>query len=171
MKRFLWPLILFFLLVVVLAIGLRLDPKEVPSPLIGKPIPAFRLTQLHDAHKTVASGDMLGQVWVLNVWASWCVSCRQEHPVLLDLVKQSGIVIVGLNYKDHRSDALRWLEELGNPYQVSAFDENGRIGIDLGVYGVPETFVMDKRGLIRFKHTGPIQPDVLTQEVRTLMKE
>jgi len=171
MKRFLWPLAAFIALVVFLGVGLRLNPREVPSPLIGKPVPAFQLTQLLDADKTISDRDMAGQVWLLNVWASWCVSCRQEHPILVEFAKANVVPIIGLNYKDGRQDGADWLAKFGNPYRVSAFDSAGRVGIDFGVYGVPETFVIDKHGVIRYKQIGPITPEVITDKLLPLIKE
>jgi len=162
MRRFLLPLAVFIVLVGFLAVGLRLNPREVPSPLIGKPVPSFRLPQLHASDKFIAAEDMRGKVWLLNVWASWCVSCRQEHPVLIDLDRQKKIAIVGLNYKDDRTAAIAWLNKHGgDPYLVSAVDADGRVGIDFGVYGVPETFLIDKQGVIRHKHIGPITEEAL----------
>ncbi|WP_136416635.1 MULTISPECIES: DsbE family thiol:disulfide interchange protein [Oxalobacteraceae] len=171
MKRFLLPLGVFIGLLVFLAIGLRLNPREIPSPFIGKPAPAFKLTQLQAPDKTISPQDMKGQVWLLNVWASWCVSCRQEHPVLMDFARTNTLPIVGLNYKDKREDGLGWLREFGNPYSVSAFDNDGRVGIDYGVYGVPETFVIDKQGVIRMKYTGPITPEAIAEKLLPLIKE
>lgn len=171
MKRFLLPLGIFIMLVLFLGIGLRLNPREIPSPFIDKAAPSFKLTQLHDAAKTIAPQDMAGQVWLLNVWASWCVSCRQEHPVLMDLAKQGVVPILGLNYKDTREAGSGWLRQYGNPYQISAFDSDGRVGIDYGVYGVPETFVIDKRGVIRMKHIGPVTPQVIVEKFLPLIKE
>ena len=168
MKRFLLPLGIFITLVLFLGIGLRLNPREIPSP---KAAPSFKLTQLHDAAKTIAPQDMAGQVWLLNVWASWCVSCRQEHPVLMDLAKQGIVPILGLNYKDTREAGSGWLRQYGNPYQISAFDSDGRVGIDYGVYGVPETFVIDKRGVIRMKHIGPVTQQVIVEKFLPLIKE
>ena len=171
MKRFLWPLLVFASLVVFLAIGLRLNPKEIPSPLIGKQVPAFQLTQLHEPEKLISPADMAGQVWLLNIWASWCVSCREEHPYLMELFKLNAAPIVGLNYKDGRKDGINLLRQLGNPYSVSAFDNDGRVGIDFGVYGVPETFVIDKLGVIRYKHIGALTPEVITGKLLPLIKE
>lgn len=171
MKRFLLPLGIFIGLLLFLGIGLRLNPREVPSPFIGKPAPAFTLTQLHDASKSISPKDMLGKVWLLNVWASWCVSCRQEHPVLMDLSVKGVVPIIGLNYKDGRAEGVAWLQQFGNPYQLSAFDANGRIGIDFGVYGVPETFVIDKGGIIRMKHIGPVTPEVIAEKLLPLITE
>ena len=171
MKRFLFPLIVFAALVIFLAIGLRLNPREVPSPLIGKHVPVFHLAQLHEPGKMISPDDMAGQVWLLNVWASWCVSCREEHPLLVEFSKSNVVPIVGLNYKDVRKDGIGWLSQFGNPYRVSAFDNEGRVGIDFGVYGVPETFVIDKRGVIRYKQIGPLTPEVIADKLLPLIKE
>ncbi|HJV88633.1 MAG TPA: DsbE family thiol:disulfide interchange protein [Noviherbaspirillum sp.] len=171
MKRFLLPLGVFIALMVFLAIGLRLNPREIPSPFIGKPAPAFKLTQLQAPDKTISPADMKGQVWLLNVWASWCVSCREEHPVLMDFAKANVVPIVGLNYKDKRDDGMGWLNQFGNPYTVSGFDNDGRVGIDYGVYGVPETFVIDKNGVIRMKYTGPITPQAIAEKLLPMIKE
>lgn len=171
MKRFLIPLAVFFVLVVFLAIGLTLNPRDLPSPLKDKPAPAFTLPQLAAADKTFSPAEMKGKVWLLNVWASWCVSCRQEHPVLMDLAKTGSVPIVGLDYKDQIADAKNWLKKYGDPYVVSAVDADGRVGIDYGVYGVPETYVIDKAGMIRLKHTGPITPDSLKTQILPLVAE
>ena len=172
MRRFLLPLAVFIVLAGFLAVGLRLNPREVPSPLIGKPVPAFRLAQLHASDKTISPEDLRGQVWLLNVWASWCVSCRQEHPVLVDLDRQKKITIVGLNYKDERSAAISWLEQHGgDPYKISAVDADGRVGIDFGVYGVPETFLIDKNGVIRYKHIGPVTAEALQTKILPMAEE
>lgn len=172
MRRFLLPLVVFVVLVGFLAVGLRLNPREVPSPLIGKPVPSFRLPQLHAGDKSFSAEDMRGKVWLLNVWASWCMSCREEHPVLLDLDKQKRIPIVGLNYKDDRTAAIAWLTRHGgDPYLVSAVDADGRVGIDFGVYGVPETFLIDKGGVIRYKHIGPVTPEALKSKILPLAEE
>lgn len=156
MLKYLLPLVLFIVLAIFLALGLKLNPKDIPSPLIDKPAPAFSLPILATPETKLSEKDLLGKVWLLNVWASWCVSCREEHPLLLELAKLNVVTIVGLNYKDEAHAAGKWLEKLGNPYQVSIMDVDGRTGIDYGVYGVPETFVIDKRGVIRYKHTGPV---------------
>ena len=171
MMRFLLPLAAFLVLVVFLAVGLNRDPREVPSPLVGKPAPAFDLPQLAAPDKRFATKDMQGKVWLLNVWASWCVSCRQEHPLLVELGKAGIVPIVGLNYKDQRADGLGWLRQHGDPYVLSAFDGDGRVGIDYGVYGVPETYVVDKAGTIRYKQIGPITPEAMEQKILPLMKE
>ncbi len=173
MKRFwfLIPLAAFLALAVMLAVGLKLDPREVPSPLIDKPAPKFALQRLDDAGKTIRLDDMRGKVWVLNVWASWCVACREEHPLLVEFAKKRVVPLYGLNYKDQREDASAWLARFGNPYDASLFDDDGRVGIDFGVYGVPETFVIDQNGVIRLKHIGPITPDVLATKIEPLLKK
>ena len=171
MKRAAWTLAVFAALVVLLAIGLRLNPREVPSPLIGKPAPAFELPLLLSADKKFSEKDMLGRVWILNVWASWCPPCLVEHPVVTRIAKSGMAPVVGLNYKDAREEALPWLERNGNPYQLIAFDRDGRIGIDYGVYGVPETYVIDRQGVIRYKHIGPLSADVVREKLEPLVKE
>ncbi len=168
MKRVLWPLGIFLVLVGFLFVGLYLNPREVPSPLIGKPAPAFELPVLHDPAKRFTPADMRGKVWLLNVWASWCVSCREEHPVLVQLSRKGVLPILGLNYKDRDDEAKRWLAQFGNPYQLSAVDADGRIGIDYGVYGVPETYLIDPQGVIVFKQIGPVTPEVLEKKILPL---
>ena len=168
MKRFLWPLAIFLLLVGFLAAGLKLNPREVPSPLIGKPAPAFTLPVLQQPEKRFSPADMRGKVWLLNVWASWCESCRDEHPLLVALSKRAALPILGLNYKDKGEDALRWLARYGDPYQLSVVDADGRIGIDYGVYGVPETYLIDAEGVIRYKQIGAITPAILEQNIQPL---
>ena len=173
MKRYLIPMALFALLIGFLAVGLKRDPRDVPSPLVGKPAPAFTLPLLV-GDKTLKTSDMLGKVWLLNVWASWCVSCRDEHPVLVKFVRSGTmpeILLVGLNYKDQTADANAWLARFGNPYTLSLVDADGRVGIDYGVYGVPETYVIDKRGVIRMKHTGPISEQSLAGRIVPLLTE
>jgi len=169
--RYIIPLILFLGLVVFLAIGLGHDPHEVPSPLINKPAPAFQLAQLKDPAKTFSAQEMHGRVWLLNVWASWCVSCREEHPLLLEYARSGAVPIYGLNYKDKGDDALSWLAELGDPYVLSVADSDGRVGIDYGVYGAPETYLIDRNGIIRFKQIGPLTPDIWEQKILPLAKE
>lgn len=171
MNRYLIPLAVFLVLVVFLGIGLRLNPREVPSPLVGKPAPAFSLAQLHVPAKKFGVPDMGGKVWLLNVWASWCVSCREEHPVLLDLSRKDVVPLIGLNYKDPHDDALAWLKQFGDPYVLSVVDRDGRVGIDYGVYGVPETFVIDKAGLIQYKHIGPVTPKALEEKILPLVRK
>ena len=170
MIRFLLPFGLFAVLVIFLAIGLGLKPSEVPSPLIDKPAPAFSLPQLRDANKALSHHDMQGKVWLLNVWASWCTSCREEHPLLVEL-SHSGIVpIYGLDYKDQRADAIAWLDRFGDPYVVTMSDADGKVGIDYGVYGVPETYVIDRNGLIRYKQIGPLTAELLRDKILPLVK-
>ena len=169
--KFLIPLLLFIVLIGFLAVGLNRDPHEVPSPLINKAAPAFEIAQLEQANKTFSPASMKGQVWILNVWASWCVACREEHPVLVELAQSQVAPLIGLDYKDKREDALAMLSRQGNPYLLSAYDANGRVGIDYGVYGVPETYVIDRDGVIRFKHIGPITTQVLNQKIYPLVSE
>jgi cytochrome c biogenesis protein CcmG/thiol:disulfide interchange protein DsbE len=161
----------FVLLLGLLAVGLRLNPREVPSPLVGKPAPAFELPLLHAPDKTFSQKDMLGTVWVMNVWASWCPPCLVEHPVVTQLARSGIAPVVGLNYKDAREDALPWLQKHGDPFKVSVYDREGRIAIDYGVYGVPETYVIDRRGIIRYKHIGPLTPEIAQKKLRPLVEE
>ena len=170
MNRFLLPLLAFLVLAGFLAFGLKLDPREVPSPLIDKPAPAFSTTLLAKPEQTMGKQDLAGKVWMLNVWASWCVACREEHPLLVEFSKRNVVPIYGLNYKDQRPAGLAWLQKLGNPYTDSFFDADGRIGIDYGVYGVPETFVIDRAGVIRMKHIGPVTPEVLRDQIEPLVR-
>jgi cytochrome c biogenesis protein CcmG/thiol:disulfide interchange protein DsbE len=169
--RFLLPLAIFVVLVGFLWVGLARDPHEVPSPLVDKPAPAFLLAQLDNPAKKLGPADFKGQVWLLNVWASWCVSCRVEHPLLVALAKAKIVPVIGLNYKDTNDLGLAWLTQNGDPYQVSVVDADGRVGIDWGVYGVPETFVVDKTGVIRYKQIGPITQESLTQKILPLVRE
>ena len=163
--KFAMPLGVFLVLSAFLTIGLRLDPHYVPSPLIDKPAPAFRLTQLHDPNKTFTPAEMLGRVWLLNIWASWCVSCRAEHALLTALSRTGVVPIYGLAYKDTRESALAFLGSFGNPYVLSIQDMDGRTSIDYGVYGVPESYVIDKTGVIRFKQIGPVTMDVVEKTI------
>jgi cytochrome c biogenesis protein CcmG/thiol:disulfide interchange protein DsbE len=167
--RYLVPLAIFALLVAFLFRGLSLDPKLVPSPLVGKPIPTFTLTRLDNPAVTISDADFRGKVTLLNVWATWCVSCRREHETLVELAKTGQVEIYGLNYKDNREDANRYLAQLGNPYVANAFDNDGRVGIDWGVYGAPETFVIDREGIIRHKHIGPLTTDIINDEILPLV--
>ena len=191
MNRFLWPLIGFALLVALLAVGLKLDPRDVPSPLVGKPAPLFSLAKLDVQEEAFSPEDMLGKVWLLNVWSTWCVSCRQEHPILVEMAKNPAVTLIGLNYKEVRGDgeldsdkiapdaelklalerSKNWLRKHGNPYRLSVLDLDGRVGIDYGVYGVPETYVIDKTGIIRMKQTGPITPEVFSGKILPLLAE
>jgi cytochrome c biogenesis protein CcmG/thiol:disulfide interchange protein DsbE len=170
MMRF-WPFLVFVVLAIFLYVGLGLNPHEVPSPLINKPAPAFSLPQLHDPAKRFSSLDMKGQVWLLNVWASWCVSCREEHPVLMDLARRNIVPIYGLDYKDKNEDGEAWLRNGGDPYTLIATDTEGRVGIDYGVYGVPETYIIDKQGVIRYKQIGAITHENLQQKILPLIAE
>ena len=169
--RFVLPLGIFAVLAGFLFVGLGLNPREVPSPFIGKPAPSFQLTQLAQPEQKFSPQQMQGQVWLLNVWASWCVACRIEHPLLVDLAKKDVIPIIGLNYKDKPDAALGWLGRFGDPYKLSIVDPDGRVGIDYGVYGVPETFVIDKAGVIRFKQIGPITEDAWRNKILPLVQQ
>ncbi len=175
MNRFLIPMIGFLVIVGFLAIGLKLDPREIPSPLIDKPAPQFEGPRLYPQAGIIKRDDFLGEVWMFNVWASWCVACRQEHPLLNDLSDRNVVRIIGLNYKDKRKDGLGWLARLGNPYEQIVYDLKGDIGIDYGVYGVPETFLIDKKGQIRYKHIGPLDRnainDIILPTINILRKE
>ena len=169
--KFVIPLVLFLGLAIFFAVGLTRDPREIPSPFIGKAAPAFKLEQLADEKLAFTPDEMKGKVWLLNVWASWCVACRVEHPLLVEMSKQKLVPIVGLNYKDKRDEGLQWLRRYGDPYGLSAYDAEGKVGIDYGVYGVPETFVIDKQGVIRYKQIGPITPEALEQKILPLIRK
>lgn len=171
MIRNLIPLLVFIVVVGFLWVGLSLKPREVPSPLIDKPAPAFSLPLLHDSGSFVGNADLRGQVWLLNVFASWCTPCLEEHPLLIDLSRRGVVPVLGLNYKDRKEAALDWLMKHGDPYKTILVDPQGNTGIDYGVYGVPETFVIDKLGIIRFKHIGPLTPRVLETEILPLVKD
>ena len=171
MTRFLLPFGLFIVVVGFLAVGLTLNPRELPSPLVGKAAPEFSLPQLHDPGKVISSNDLKGKVWLLNFWASWCGGCKEEHPVLIQLAQSGAVPIYGMDYKDQRNEALAWLREWGNPYPVVAVDEAGRVGINFGVYGVPETYVIDKQGIIRYKQIGPLREDILQGKILPLVRE
>jgi cytochrome c biogenesis protein CcmG/thiol:disulfide interchange protein DsbE len=171
MNRFIWPLVVFLVLAGFLFVGLGLDPREVPSPLINKPAPAFTLPQLHAPEKTFSSQDMKGQVWMLNVWASWCGSCKDEHPILMDLAQQNIVPIYGLDYKDKREDGQATLRKAGDPYTLAIFDADGKVGFDYGVYGVPETYIIDKQGVIRDKLIGAVTPQNLRERILPLIAE
>ncbi len=169
-SRYLLPLLLFTGLAGLLGVGLTLKPTEVPSPFIGKAAPAFALPQLDDAKRQVTAADLRGRVWVLNVWASWCGPCRDEHALLVQLARDQGVALVGLNYKDDPRHASEWLLRLGNPYLATAVDRDGRVGIDYGVYGVPESFVIDRQGVVRHKHVGPLTQEVWERELGPLLQ-
>ena len=165
------PFLVFVILVGFFAVGLTRDPREVPSPLIDKAAPQFQLTQLESPDRRFSPEEMRGKVWLLNVWASWCVSCRVEHPLLVQMSRTQQVPIVGLDYKDQRADGMKWLATHGDPYLLSAFDDEGKVGIDYGVYGVPETFVIDKQGVIRYKQIGPITKEALETKILPLVKK
>jgi cytochrome c biogenesis protein CcmG, thiol:disulfide interchange protein DsbE len=173
MKTWKWtlPLAVFVVLVGFLYAGLFRDPREIPSPLVGKPAPQFTLAQLHEPAKSLGTADLKGKVWLLNVWASWCVSCRVEHPLLMEMAKANVVPLIGLNYKDRNAEGKAWLAEHGNPYTASVVDADGRVGIDWGVYGVPETFVVDKQGVIRYKQIGPVTAEALERRILPLVRE
>ena len=188
MKKFLIPLALFIGLVVFLAVGLKRDPREIPSPLIGKPAPDFSLPVLAGDAPFFTPAEMKGQVWMLNVWATWCVACREEHPVLVAFANKHQVPIVGLSYKEiqpqdeaakatpevklalARERSQVWLQRHGNPYTTSAMDMDGRVGIQYGVYGVPETYVIDKLGVVRYKHVGAVTPAALNEKIWPLIE-
>ena len=169
MNRFVIPILIFLVLVTLLAFGLTRDPRQVSSPLINKPAPVFETKRLLQPGQTISNKDLLGKVSLVNVWASWCGACRQEHPLLVAFARQRRINQYGLNYKDKRANALRWLRQLGNPYRANITDPTGQIGIDWGVYGVPETFVVDKKGIIRYKKIGPITAKTLKKIIIPLL--
>jgi len=170
MRAKVWiPLVVFLAIVALLGVGLTMDPERVPSPLIGKPVPDFTLPRVADPDRTIGPADLKGQVYLLNVWASWCVACRQEHPVLMEAARDTDLTIVGLDYKDERGAAVRWLRERGDPYLASGFDPQGKVGIDLGVYGVPETFVVDAEGIVRRKFVGAVTRQQLRTEILPLV--
>ena len=170
MKRGLIPLAIFLVVVGFLFKGLFLDPREVPSPLVGKPAPQFSLPRLDNPETKFSPKDMLGKVWLFNVWASWCGACRDEHPILVELSKAGFVPVIGMDYKDTRPEAQQWLDQGGNPYNVVAVDADGRVGIDYGVYGVPETYVIDKAGIIAYKQIGPVTYDALRDKIIPLVK-
>lgn len=167
--KLLIPLFVFIILLGFLLIGLGLDPKKVPSPLINKPVPEFTLAQLVDSSKNFSPKEMLGKVWMLNVWASWCASCRIEHPLLMKIAAEKTLPIIGLNWKDEKPDALQVLKKTGDPFELSIFDPDNRVGLNFGVYGTPETFVIDKKGLIRHKYIGPLTVDAWQKEFLPLI--
>ncbi len=171
MLRYLLPLVVFVIMIGFFWVGLGKDPHLLPSALLDKPAPAFTLNDLHNPEKSYANADMQGKVWVLNVWASWCAACRSEHPLFMDIARQGEINLYGLNYKDKRNDAMTWLRQLGNPYIASLSDLSGDVGIDYGVYGVPETFIIDKQGIIRMKYVGPVSRAAWQEKLLPKIKE
>jgi cytochrome c biogenesis protein CcmG/thiol:disulfide interchange protein DsbE len=170
MKRWL-PLVLFVVLVGFFAKGLVLNPREVPSPFIGRMAPAFTLPLVGDANAAFSPADMKGRAWMLNVWAPWCVSCRQEHPILMQIAQSGRIPIVGLNWKDKAREAEMLLARSGSPYVAVPEDLDGRVGIDYGVTGTPETYLIDQAGIVRLKHIGPISPEVWKSKFEPKLKE
>lgn len=171
MMRFILPLVIFLVLAGFLYKGLDLNPREVASPLVGKSAPAFTLPQLQTPEKNFSPKDMDGKVWLLNVWASWCGACKDEHPVLMALSQQNIVPIVGLDYKDSRENGSAVLDKHGNPYTLTISDADGKVGFDYGVYGVPETYVIDKKGVIAYKLIGPVTPQNLQQTILPLVAE
>lgn len=175
MKRALLPLAVFVLLLVFLGAGLGGKPRELPSALLNRPAPAFVLPVLAapsegQAGRTMSRDELRGQVWMLNVWASWCAACREELPALMEFARRSAVPVYGLNYKDQPDAALRWLARHGNPYHRSLRDDDGRVGIDFGVYGVPETFIIDREGVVRYKHVGVLTPDIIETQIAPLLR-
>lgn len=175
-KKFFIPLVAFAALVVLMLFGLNNDPKLIPSPFIGQPAPDFELPRLYEEGKTISVDEMKGKVWVLNLWASWCISCRAEHRVLTKFINKEKVPTIGLNYKDYGTEdygdaARQWLASLGNPYYAVAVDTKGMAGIDWGVVGVPETFVMDKKGIVRYKFTGPVHQQAVDEILIPLVQE
>ena len=169
--RYIIPLVLFISLVVVLAVGLKRDPRLVPSPFIGRPAPELNLPTLKDPSRRITRQDLLGKVTLVNIWASWCGACRDEHEILLRLAKENGARILGFDYKDQREDALAWLKRMGDPYVDVVTDTDGRVGIEWGVYGVPETFLVDQEGVIRFKQIGALGEESVATELLPLMQK
>lgn len=165
----LMPLLVFAGLVAVLAVGLTLNPREIPSPLIGKPVPQFELPPVRGRTLGLAASDLKGEVSIVNVFASWCVACKEEHPVFMQMQRERLVPIHGLNYKDRPEDAQKWLDDMGDPYTRTGADVDGRVAIEWGVYGVPETFVIDREGKITYKHIGPVTPELLEETLRPLI--
>ena len=171
MSRFVIPLILFVVLIVFLAIGLGRDPHIVPSAVIDKPAPDFALPELREPTKIISPNQMRGKVWLLNVWGSWCPACREEHPFLIEIAKSGAVPIYGLSWKDKREDALAVLGELGDPYVLNVSDFDGRVAIDYGITGAPETYLIDKQGIIRYKEVGQLTPDIMAQKILPMVKD
>ena len=171
MNRFLLPLSIFVVVVGFLGIGLTLNPREIPSPLVGKAIPDFSQPPPYDRATVLSPADLKGKVWLLNFWDSWCNGCKTEHPVLMELAKSGEVPIYGMDYKDQQDEAMTWLGRWGNPYPIVGVDEAGRVGINFGVYGVPETYVIDKQGVIRYKQIGPLTPDTVARKIIPLVKQ
>ncbi|MGY8815675.1 MAG: DsbE family thiol:disulfide interchange protein [Gammaproteobacteria bacterium] len=171
MLKYLIPLIVFSCLVILFVFGLQNDPSIVPSPFIDKPLPQISLPTLSDPSISIDTNDLKGEVTLINIWATWCIPCRQEHALLVDLAKNNDVKVVGLNYKDNRDDAMKWLVSLGDPYNIVLFDEDGKAGIDLGLYGVPETFIIDKNAIVKHKHIGPLTEENISETIIPMIKE
>lgn len=159
--KYLLPLVIFVAIACLFYSTLERDTRLVPSPLIGKAAPDFSLPSLNNVNEALSPSSFKGKPWLLNIWASWCHECRIEHPLFNQLAKQYDFDIVGLNYKDQLTDAKQWLEQFGDPFDITIFDQQGTAGLDWGVYGVPETFLIDSDGVIRYKHIGPINPEII----------
>ena len=175
-SKFLLPLIAFLLMAVLLGFGLTQNPQELPSALIGKPIPKFsqpilKTSEAHDEQDVFTPDELLGKRWILNVWASWCPSCRYEHPLFNEIGNRTSIPLVGLNYKDAEQNAVQWLAERGNPYDRIPTDLSGDVGIDLGLYGAPETYVIDEQGRVLYRHAGPIDAELIEREIAPFFPE
>lgn len=171
MSKLIIPLVLFVILVVFLAIGLGRDPHLVPSALIDKPAPDFALSELRNPTRIVSPAEMRGKVWLLNVWGSWCPACREEHPFLMEISRSAAVPIYGLSWKDKREDALAVLAELGDPYVLNLCDFDGRVAIDYGITGAPETYLIDKNGIIRYKEVGQLTPDIMNKKILPLVQQ
>lgn len=173
MKRliFILPLIVFIAMVGFFAVGLTLNPRHLPSPLIGKPAPEFTLPRLKAPEETIEMSDLKGKVSLVNVWATWCANCLREHPVLMHIAKHSDVPLYGMDYKDERGAALEWLKRLGDPYAANAYDADGRVGLDWGVYGAPETFLLDRNGIIRHKQVGEMTLKDWQESFQPLIRE
>ena len=169
LRKSIVPFLVFVILVGFLAAGLNRNPGKIPSPFINQPTPPFSLPGLFADDRSISPRDFMGRVWILNVWASWCVACRDEHPLLNELSSRHAVTIIGLNYKDKKDDAIAWINHYGNPYTGIAVDEFGNTGIDYGVYGVPETFVIDRNGIVRMKHIGPLTKLDIERELMPLV--
>ena len=168
--RFAIPIIVFLLLVVVFSFGLFNDPRELPSPFLGEQAPAFEVESLTEPERIVGSADYAGKMALVNVWATWCGGCRQEHGFLMQLARSGSIAIYGINWRDDREAALGWLQQLGDPYEFSAFDADGRVGIDWGVYGAPETFLVSPDGIVLHKHLGPLDARIWQEDFVPLIE-
>ena len=171
MMRRLLPFVAFLALAIALAAGLSHDPRALPSALVGRAAPAFELAVLDGEGRSVNVGELRGQVWLFNVWASWCAPCQLEHPVVAGLAQRARVPVYGLNYKDQPAAARAWLQRLGDPYAATLVDPQGRTAIDYGVYGVPETFVIDRQGVVRFRHAGPLTPEMVERRLLPLLRE